>query len=283
MPVKKPHAHKANYYNDIALKLASEIFGVEHLHYGYFAKIKPSVENLPRAQEAYVARLLSYIPKKGVKRIFDVGCGSGGVAAQLVKRGYNVICLAPDPYLIAKTRERTGDRVETITDLYENVEDQVADGAIDLLLMSESCQYIKIEPGFENHRRFIRPGGYILVGDFFRTKPADARNPSKSGHMLAEFLDAAHRNGFKLIKQEDITRAVAPTMDLYQDFISNRVFPVLAAVLEVVRRAAPLVYKALRFFFEKKALKLKDEYERQGADLFKEYKRYMIFLFQRVS
>ncbi|MBX7057682.1 MAG: class I SAM-dependent methyltransferase [Leptospirales bacterium] len=280
MAPKKKHAHKNNYYNDIALKLASEVFGVEHLHYGYFKGIQANIENLPRAQDAYLKNLLSFIPRKGVKRIFDVGCGAGGAAAALVKRGYQLVCLAPDPYLIEKTRQRTANKVQTITDLYENVEDEVPGASMDLILMSESCQYVNVDAGFANHRRFLRPGGYLLVADFFRTRPADERNPSKSGHMLGPFLEAAQRSGFQLLRQQDITEAVAPTMDLYQSFITNRIFPVVEALLELLRRALPRTFAVFRFFLGKRASALQSKYQKQGAALFKEYKRYMVFLFQ---
>ncbi len=278
----KPHRHKANYYNDIALKLAHQLFGVEHLHYGYFDRKLPATrENLPRAQGAYVQNLLSFLPKKGLKRVFDVGCGTGGVARELVKRKLELVCLAPDPYLIERTRENTGGKARTITDLYENVTDEVGELSMDLILMSESCQYVNIAEGFANHRRFLRPGGHLLVADFFRIKPADARNPSRSGHMLEQYLAAARENGFRLVKEQDITERVAPTMDIYQDFISNKIFPVVEGIFEIVRRAAPRLHRLLGWIFGGKIRAIKSKYEKQGAALFSEYKRYMIYLFQK--
>lgn len=279
---KKKHAHKSNYYNDIALRLGHRLYGLEHLHYGYFdGKTPKSVEGVPQAQAAYVRNLLKHVPKKGVKRIFDVGCGTGGVAAELIAKGYEVTALAPDPYLIEKTREHTGGKAKTITDLYENVEDEVPPGSMDLVLMSESCQYVKIEEGFEQHRRFLRDGGYLLVADFFRVKQPDERNPSRSGHKLEEFLAAAERHGFRKVAEQDITKYVAPTMDIYQDFITNRIFPVVGGVLEVIQRAAPRTYWLLSRIFGGKARKLQDKYSKQGADLFQEYKRYMILRFEK--
>lgn len=279
----KKHSHKKTYYNDIALRLAHRLLGVGHLHYGYFdKKLKQTLANLPEAQEAYVKNLISYIPKKGVKRIFDVGCGTGGVAEKLVKKKYDLTCLAPDPYLIEKTREATEDRVETITDLYENVDDRVHE-SYDLILMAESVQYIKMEEGWDQNKRFLRAGGYVLASDFFLIRELDDPHLSKSGHPLEEFISIAESRGFKLIKKEDITEKVAPTMDIYQWVILERVFPVAEAIFEVLHRRYPMVYRVLKAFLEKSVMKLKNKYTRQDSRTFRKYKAYMILLFEKVQ
>jgi len=85
--MSKKYSHKSTYYNDIALRLANNLFGVKHLHYGYFSDgLEPTIENLPEAQERYMKNLLSYIPDD-VKKVFDVGCGTGEVAKQLIGMG----------------------------------------------------------------------------------------------------------------------------------------------------------------------------------------------------
>lgn len=277
----KKHSHKKTYYNDIALRLAHKLFGVEHLHYGYFEKgTKQDLANLPKAQEAYVKQVLSFIPK-GVKRIFDVGCGTGGVAQKLVQKKYDVVCLAPDPYLIEKTKENTDGKVDTITDLYENVE-HLASESFDLALMSESCQYVAIEPGWKQHNRFIRPGGYVLIADFFKIKEIRP-GISKSGHPLEEFKSAAAAAGFKLLKEKDITKFVAPTMDIYQSIIKDKIFPVFEAIGEFLSRRHPFILKIIKMFLGKKITKLHEKYSNQGSDIFQEYKSYRIMLFQKNS
>ena len=153
MKRQEKHKHKSTYYNDIALRLLHKLYGVEYLHYGYFSKgLKPTIDNVPAAQSEYVKILLSYLPQN-TKNVFDVGCGTGGIAKELLKKKCTVICLAPDPYLIEKTIENTKDRVQTIIDLYENV-DHLPSDSFDMILMAESCQYIKIQEGWEQNRRF---------------------------------------------------------------------------------------------------------------------------------
>lgn len=277
-----PQRHTKNYYNDIALKLAGLVADAKHLHYGYFERgLRPELKNLGEAQDKYLQKLLGFIPKSRVKKILDVGCGTGSVAAELVKRGYEVTCLAPDPYLVQRTREATNDRVATLTMMYENITDELSEGEFDLILMSESCQYIKPPTGWPQHVRFLRPGGYILVADFFRIKPADERNLSRSGQMWDDFLDYSVRHGFKVVKQKDITKFTAPTMDIYQKFLNEKALPSAELLLEFIHRAVPWLYWILKPFLKKRLLMLKSRYQKQGGDLFQEYKRYMTVLLQK--
>jgi MPBQ/MSBQ methyltransferase len=277
---KKKYEHISTYHNDIALKLAHKMFGLEHLHYGYFEKGDPVLlENLNKAQNAYVEKLLDTIPDN-VKTILDVGCGTGGVAKQLVEKKYDVTCIAPDPYLIDKTLENTGGNVKTHTDLYENIQD-FAPESFDLILMSESCQYIKPDPGWEQNKKILKKGGYYLVADFFKIRPIDNPSMSKSGQPLDNFLERAEKANFKLLKKIDITPNVAPTMDLYQEILNVRLFPLLEAANEFVLRRFPFIHKILKFFLEKKVIFLVERYKTQNAENWVKYKGYFIFLFQK--
>jgi SAM-dependent methyltransferase len=275
------HAHKKTYYNDIALRLAHKLLGLEHLHYGFFSSgAKADLSSLPKAQDAYVKNLISYIPKD-VKKIFDVGCGTGGVAKELVKKRYTLTCLAPDPYLIEKTRENTGNRVETITDLYENVHD-LPEKSFDMILMSESCQYVDMDKGWAQSARYLREGGSVLIADFFRIRELDRPGLSKSGHPLEIFIEKAKQSGFKLVKKSDITANVAPTMDIYQSLITDKIFPVFESLFEFIRRRYPLLYSTLRLLAGKKVAALRVKYSNQNAEIFRRYKGYYVLLFKKV-
>ena len=279
--MSKKHSHKSTYYNDIALRLANNLVGVKHLHYGFFSDgLEPTLENLPEAQERYMQNLLSYVPED-VKKVFDVGCGTGEVAKQLIKKGMNLTCMAPDPYLIEKTKENTEGKAKMITDLYENVDDEEAD-SFDMVLMSESCQYIKIQKGWEQNKKYLKKGGYVLIADFFQKKSLDVEGLSKSGHKKENFLNAAKRNGFELVKEVDITKETAPTMDIYQEVITKKVFPVAEAIFEVLQRKVPTIYKIVKRILGKRVEKLQSKYQTQGAEIFQNYKGYYIFLFRKL-
>ncbi|MCB1317964.1 MAG: methyltransferase domain-containing protein [Leptospiraceae bacterium] len=272
---------KSTNYNDISLRLARKIFGIEHLHYGFFTKgIKRDIQHVPQAQEAYVKNLLKYIPR-GVKSIFDVGCGTGGIAEELVKKRYNVACVAPDPYLTNLAAEKTKGRAQVFTDLYENLDAEPTPGSFDLVLMAESCQYVNPERGWEQHGRFLKDKGYVLIADFFKIRPLDRDDLSKSGHDLDRFLSVADESGFKLLKKIDITRETAPSMDIYQGIITQYVFPIAEAIFEFISRRYPLIYRFMSMLFKEKILKLHARYSNQSAAIFTQYKGYFILLFQK--
>ena len=73
----KKYQHIKTYHNDIALKLAHKMFGLEHLHYGYFEKGSPvTLEGLNKAQHTYVEKLIEMIPKEVKIKSKDSGAKS---------------------------------------------------------------------------------------------------------------------------------------------------------------------------------------------------------------
>jgi MPBQ/MSBQ methyltransferase len=272
--------HSKTYYNDILLKLAQKLFGLEYLHYGFFeAGIPLNFDGLKIAQQKYTEKIMASIPKD-VNTILDVGCGAGGNAKAMVGAGYSVTCVDPDPYLLEKTRTATGGKAKTLVGLYENVTGVEAE-SVDLVLMSESCQYINPQEGWRLHAKHVKPGGYVMAVDFFITREIDQPYLSKSGHRLQAFIDEAKGRGFDLIAKEDITTQTAPTMDLYQELIFNKVFPVCEAVFEFVQRKFPWVYNLLAFFMREKIHFLKEKYSHQDSKTFTKYKTYFVLVFRK--
>lgn len=274
--------YRKSYFNDIGLRLAQKLFGLEYLHYGLFVNSPRTLAGLPAAQEEYVQKVLGQIPNDGIKKVLDVGCGAGGVAKQLVGRGFEVTCVDPDPYMLDKTFKATDGRIRPVQGLYEEV-GELPSGQFDLVLMSESCQYVPFNLAFAQHKKHLRLGGHVLIADFFKVRELDFPYLSKSGHNLKDFLKEADIQGFQLINDIDITQETAPTMDIYQDILSNRAFPVAEAVVEYVDRKFPRIYKVLRYFLGEKALFLKQKYSAQDALTFKKYKSYRILLFKKVK
>jgi len=274
--------HSKTYYNDILLKLAQKLFGLEYLHYGFFQESDPiTLEGLRVAQQRYTDKIISFIPK-GVSAILDVGCGAGGNAKAMVNAGYKVTCIDPDPFLLEKTKIATNNEAKTIAGLYENTSGLgIAPQSMDLILMSESCQYINPQEGWKLHAQNVKPGGYVMAVDFFITKEIDQPYLSKSGHRLQPFVEEAQRWGFELVEKEDITRQTAPTMDLYQEIIFGKVFPVCEAIFEFIQRKFPRIFRLLSFFMKEKLLFLKEKYSHQDSKTFSKYKTYFILLFKK--
>lgn len=272
--------HSKTYYNDILLKLSQKLFGLEYLHYGFFEPGIPlNFEGLKIAQQKYTDKILSSIPSD-VSSILDVGCGAGGNAKAMVNAGYKLTCIDPDPYLLEKTQVATGHKVKTLVGLYENVIGIDA-SSVDMVLMSESCQYINPHEGWRLHSKLVKPGGYVMAVDFFITKEIDQAFLSKSGHRLQAFIEEAEKFGFKLLSKEDITAQTAPTMDLYQELIFSKVFPVCEAIFEFVRRKFNWLYIILSFFMKEKINFLKEKYSHQDSKTFAKYKTYFVLVFKK--
>jgi ubiquinone/menaquinone biosynthesis C-methylase UbiE len=280
-PVLRKPRQKKRYYNDIALRLVKKLYGLKYLHYGFFKDLEPTFENLAKAQQLYVDLLLSHIPDD-VRLVWDVGCGPGAIAKALVERGLQVSCIDVDPYMIEQSLKATQGRIQAWNGRYEKMTELPSSGT-DLVMMPESCHYIGPDEGWQQSRRVVRPGGYVLIIDFFKIRELDKPYLSKSGHNFEKFVASARENGFELVKKIDITPETAPTMDLYQRFILEKVFPITEAVFEVVERSLPWLYKILSFFFKKKILFLKTKYEHQDARIFTHYKNYYVLLFRKTA
>ena len=272
--------HKKTYYNDIALKLAQKLLNLEYLHYGYFENgLKPSIDNLPKAQAAFTQKVIKELPNK-INKILDLGCGTGGVASQLISKKYTVTCVDPDPFMVQTTLKRTNYKVNGKVGLYENLTD-IPKRFFDLIMMCESCQYIEPITGWAKHKELTVDNGYVMAIDFFKIRKLDHKYLSRSGHDLENFIEIAKKNNFKLIKKINITKQTAPTMELYQNLIKEKVFPVFESVFAFMERAIPLIYKIFRFFLRNKVEYLKLKYSNQDSKIFSKYKQYYILLFQK--
>ncbi|MEE3718974.1 methyltransferase domain-containing protein, partial [Tumidithrix elongata RA019] len=169
--------NKVTRYQNAALQYYMEITGSQYLHYGYWEPIPTSFDDLTilglrKAQESYAFHLLAFIPE-GIRTILDVGCGIGGNAAYLLKQGFKVEGLAPDPSQQENFLTRTGGEAPFHMSTFENfVETSQAKNpspAYDLLLFSESSQYMSAKDIAEGAAHLAVKGGYVLLADMLRT------------------------------------------------------------------------------------------------------------------
>ncbi|NOZ74524.1 MAG: class I SAM-dependent methyltransferase [FCB group bacterium] len=271
---------------DHVLKWYARTIQSPYLHYGYWddpETIDPktfSLKDILQAQEQYITHLAEQIPDD-VRSILDVGCGIGGNgnAAFLLDRGYSVEVLSPDKYQEAVIGEKFGDTLRFHRTKFENF---TPDHRFDLILESESAAYIKIQPGFEAAHRCLRPGGYMLVSDYFVINEDESGSPHlKGAHRLTPYLEAARTAGFSMVKDVDITPHILPTLNGAHAFVNRFVWPTTEYVLYSIKRKHPKLLASLRLMFngiwkrKQKQLALIDSQE------FQKYRRYKVFLFQK--
>lgn len=200
---------------DVGLAFIRWLTGAENLHYGLWTGLEVTAGNLRAAQDAYTAKLFGYLPP-GPLRILDIGGGAGETAKKLLALGHSVEIVVPSPFLAARCRETAkGATVHECT-----FEAFSGAGPFDLCLFSESFQYIPMAESLPKCARLLAPGGQVLIADCFRTDAYKGRavhGPQPGGgHNAGAFREALAAAGFSVAAEEDITDAVAPSIDLEQ-------------------------------------------------------------------
>ncbi len=228
---------------DVGLAFIRWLTGAENLHYGLWTGLEVTAGNLRTAQDAYTVKLFGYLPE-GPLRILDIGGGAGETAKKLLALGHQVDIVVPSAFLAARCRETAqGATVHECT--FEAFQGQ---GQYDLCLFSESFQYIPLAESLPKCARLLAPGGTVLIADCFRTEAyrgRGAHGPQPGGgHRLTNFRSAVEGSAFAVDAEEDITDAVAPSIDLEQ-----RLFHVLGhgvtRVSDEIRAKRPTAHWAL--------------------------------------
>lgn len=204
---------------DVGLAFIRWLTGADNLHYGLWTGLEVTASNLRQAQDAYTAKLFGYLPP-GRLRILDIGGGAGETAKKLLALGHSVEIVVPSAFLADRCRVNAPD-----AQVHEcRLEDFAGTGPYDLCLFSESFQYIPVGQSLPICDRFLAPGGQVLIADCFRTDAYRGRNDHGpqpgGGHRLSAFRAALPASPFTIAAEEDITEAVAPSIDLEQAFFA---------------------------------------------------------------
>lgn len=260
------------------LNLFHFFLGSRDLHYGLWQDdLEVCIRNLPEAQRRYSEFLIGHIPD-GVKRILDVGCGAGGVASELLGRGYEVEGVSPSPLLSEAARNQAGEGFRIHPGRFEDVEFG-GDDKFDLVLFSESFQYIRLNRVFDNARRRLNPGGHILICDFFKTG-APGKSVIGGGHPVEKFRAALERSGLEVLEDLDITRETAPNLDIVDQMGRELFLPTFKLIGYAFDRNHPWLARLLRWKYRKKIDKINRKYlsgERNGEN-FARHKIYRLLL-----
>lgn len=199
---------------DAGLGFMRWLTGAENLHYGLWTGIEPNAENLGAAQAAYTERLFSYLPD-GKLSILDIGGGAGETARKLIALGHEVDIVVPSPLLAERCRDNAPDAV-----VHEMMfEDFQSDKRFDLCLFSESFQYIDLDVALDKALDHVTGTGHVLIADCFRSEdfaPDGKTRIPGGGHGIAAFQAAVQARPVTVLRDEDITDAVAPSIDLEQ-------------------------------------------------------------------
>lgn len=200
---------------DVGLGFVKWLTGAENLHYGLWTGLEPAAGNLGAAQAAYTAKLFGYLPE-GKLAILDIGGGAGETAKKLIALGHEVEIVVPSALLAARCRANAPEaKVHEMT-----FEAFRTDRRFDLCLFSESFQYIALETALDKALDLAKPRGHVLIADCFRSEgfaPDGKLRIAGGGHRIAAFRGAVAVRPVDVVREEDVTDAVAPSIDLEQE------------------------------------------------------------------
>ena len=284
----KPKVQLKDIGLDIGLAFAKHVYKTDYLHYGIWPEgLKVEPANVLEAQTNYADLLLENIPY-GVESILDVGCGSGKFTEQLLDAGFKVEAVSPSPHLSEIVLSRLGDRARLHQCRYE---DLTTDSRFDLILFSESFQYLNLEEMFLQSRKYLKPGGYLLICDFFNREHApegsrpfgeDEKSPISGGHGIRRFLETMETQPFLQIKDQDLTKETAPSLDIMRDLIQEVIRPSWNAVAYYMGSNYPKFTACFSYLFRKKIKQAHRKYlsgNTSGEQFFR-FKTYRLFLYQ---
>ena len=277
---------------ELGLVLAQQLGNVEDLHYGLWdPDLELSFSNVRVAQQRYSDLILSQLPpSNGNVRVLDVGCGTGHLICQMLERGYQADGVIPAKDLGALVRKRIGVTPGYVPQIFEcKFEDfpvESVRGQYDVVLFSESFQYIKPSDSLPLVQRLLKPGGLLVICDFFKTAAHGDGGPGDKsfggGHPQRDFLETMSRFPFRLMKDEDLTKRVSPNLQLLNAWLMNRAKPAGQTIHRYISTNYPLSTRLLMWVFRKKLRKLQYKYFSgyRSRETFERYKTYHLMVYR---
>lgn len=267
---------------DWGLKFFHDVLKLDSLHLGLWEEDDPlTLEGARKAQDRYTQELIAMIPE-GVRKVLDAGCGTGETAKELTGEGYSVVCLNPDRYQEDIFKAKFGDTIEFHRVKFEDYNPQDEETKYDLILMSESSQYMDTEKMVQKARQLLKPDGYLLIADYFRKSETDFY---KSCKVKDRFLRSVRKGGFELKKFRDVTKNVIPNLTLGKEIYFNYGVPVIEIITGYARDEKPILASILKRIFSSKLRKINyylhtHTQEKLDEDKFMENMEYLFLLYE---
>ena len=264
---------------EIGLLLARFFFNSEDLHFGYWPEgTSADISNIPEAQKRHTDLIFSHIPES-VKNILDVGAGSGELAKKLIDQGYSVDCVSPSSFL----SDTIQSKLPPQSTLYRTtLEDLETDHRYDLIVFSESFQYVKIISGLSKCDHLLNHNGHLLICDFFSIDTG-SKSPLRGGHKMSKFLETIDQFPFENIIDLDITKETAPTIGILDKLLTEFLIPSKDLSTKYLSSNFPMVTKFLKWKLKKRIAKINRVYMsgKITAESFIKHKSYRLLLYKK--
>ena len=278
---------------ELGLVLARQLLDVEDLHYGLWdADLPLLLSNLGLAQQRYTDMLLDLIGRQtaaiNAPRILDVGCGTGHMLQQMLERGYRVDAVNPSAALnrlVHKRLQALGNSETTLLETgFDDIPADWPSRPYDLVLFSESFQYIPLAAVFERLPGLLAPAGQAVICDFFRTaghgQGGTGDRSFGGGHLLEEFYRQVEASDLDIERDEDLTSRVSPGIALLDDWLSNRLAPSAEILDSWLLAQYPLRARLLKWLLRKQLARLQYKYlsGNRSQAVFEHYKSYRLLV-----
>ncbi len=176
----------------------------EFLHFGvYYAQERSHLSYAAaqrRAQDQLQALML---PPSA--RVLEIGCGAGTFARDLAAQGYDVTALTD---IEEEWRTASALPEQKALCVLQGLEDYVPPARFDILLLQQSAQYYDPLLLLSRANAWLVDGGQLLIADEFLLDDSVIRPEPRP--LLSNFLRLAERCGFRVERQRELGRQVAP-------------------------------------------------------------------------
>ena len=263
---------------DVGLLIGKFFMDTEELHYGYWPDEKrATAQNFSQAQDRHSQLIIDNIPNN-VKKILDVGSGSGSLAKKLIKLGYQVDCVIPSEFLAEKVKVKLSDSSNVYINKFEDLD---ISHHYDLVLFSESFQYVELNDSIKKIISVLNKNGHLLICDVFH-KNVEGISPMRGGHRLDLFDDEISNSTLVKEKDIDITKETAPTWDFLNQLLNEVAIPISDMSNNYLEYKYPRLTKLIKWKYQRKLNKIKKVWlsgELTGESFIK-FKSYRLFIYK---
>ena len=264
---------------DAGLLIGKFFMDTEELHYGYWPNDKTATaHNFSEAQERHSQLIIDNIPK-GVKKILDVGSGSGSLAKKIVGLGYQVDCVIPSEFLADKVQQKLDGSSKIHITKFEDLD---ISNNYDLILFSESFQYVHLIKSIDKILSILDKNGYLLICDVFH-KNVSGISPMRGGHRLDLFENEIEKTDLVKKADIDITLETAPTWDFLNQFLNEVAIPISDMSHSYMKYKYPKLIRFMKWKYRNRLEKIRKVWlsnELTGEN-FAKFKSYRLFLFKK--